>query len=199
MTIRKVSEESKARDKIHRMRAYNKKMGRPLPALPPVGMAAKMLPPQPAHKKAKNYLNNADMLAQVKLSLKKGKMTDDFAKMLMLLVQKYATKSNWANYTYNDDMQSHALVQLCKSWAGFNPAKYSNPFAYYTQFIKNSFVQFLNKEKDERTKRDALLVDGGYNPSHNYILENSNMTPSDERIYVPDAIPDDVDRIKHLL
>lgn len=73
--------------------------------------------------------------------------------------------------TYNDDMQGYAMMMLVKSWASFKPEKSDNPFAFYTQCIKNSFKQFLNQEKRHRTIRDALLVDSGMNPSYAYETE----------------------------
>ena len=81
-------------------------------------------------------------------------MSNDLAKMLQLLTSRYAKKGNFANYTYNDDMQSYAMLMLVKTWNSFDPAKSSNPFAFFTQCIKNSFIQYLNYEKRQRDIRD---------------------------------------------
>lgn len=122
----------------------------------------------PPTKRKVNYLNNRDLLKQVIVSKKKGKMSDELANMLMLLVKRYALKSNWNGYTYNEDFQGEALMNLCKSWHMFNEKKYSNAFAFYTQAIKNSFIQILNKERKYRNIRDALLVNSGQMPSNAY-------------------------------
>ncbi len=45
----------------------------------------------------------------------------------------------------------------------------SNPFAFYTQCIKNSFIQFLKLEQYQRDVRDKILVKQGLSPSHGYI------------------------------
>ncbi len=100
-------------------------------------------------------------------------MTNDLAKMLTLLTSRYAKKGNFANYTYNDDMQSYAMLMLVKTWNSFDPAKSSNPFAFFTQCIKNSFIQYLNYEKRQRDIRDEVLVDSGLSPSYNYQYEYS--------------------------
>lgn len=112
-----------------------------------------------------NYLNNKDMLAEVIASQKAGKMSPTLANMMMLLTKRYAKKGNFAYYSYNDDMQSHALLNICKAWDKFNPEKSNNPFAYYTQFIKNAFVQFINKEAKHTNLCDKLAIDAGATPS----------------------------------
>ena len=125
---------------------------------------------KPSKRKA-NYLNNKDLLKQVVLSKKQGKMTDELAKMLMLLTARYGKKGNFANYTYNEDMQAFAIMALVKTWNSFNPERSQNPFAFFTQCIKHSFLQYLKMEKKQRSIRDELLVDSGLTPSYNYQME----------------------------
>jgi len=123
-------------------------------------------PPRP-----KNYLNNKDLLAQVIISKEQGQMTDRLAHMLQTLCARYGKKGNFANYTYNDDMQAYAMMMLVRTWNSFKPEKSNNPFAFFTQCIKNSFIQFLNQEKKQRNIRDSLLVDSGLAPSLTYQME----------------------------
>lgn len=128
--------------------------------------AAKKKPPRP-----KNYLNNKDLLAQVIMSKEQGQMTDRLAHMLQTLCARYGKKGNFANYTYNDDMQAYAMMMLVRTWNSFKPEKSNNPFAFFTQCIKNSFIQFLNQEKKQRNIRDSLLVDNGLAPSLTFQME----------------------------
>jgi hypothetical protein len=141
-------------------------------------------------KRPVKYLNNKDLLAQVILSKKNGKMTNELAKMLQLLTMRYGKKGNFANYTYNDDMQSYAMLMIVKTWNGFDPAKSSNPFAWFTQCIKNSFIQYLNYEKRQRDIRDEVLVDSGMLPSYNYQQEyaeehKAEGSPENENVELP--------------
>jgi DNA-directed RNA polymerase specialized sigma subunit len=124
-------------------------------------------------KKKTNYLTNKDLLPEVIKCKEKGEMSDRLAEMLQLLTAKYGRSAQFGGYTFNDDMQAYAMMMLCKTWSGFNPERSSNPFAYYTQSIKNSFKQFLNREKVQRVVRDELLVNSGYNPSFTYLAEHS--------------------------
>lgn len=115
------------------------------------------------------YLNNKELLAAVHLSKSKGQMSDTLAKMLQLLCSKYAKKGNFVNYSYNSDMQSYAMLMLVRTWNSFNPEKSNNPFAFFTQCIKNSFIQYLNQEKRQRVIRDEMLIDQGMSPSHGFV------------------------------
>lgn len=134
----------------------------------------------PAKPRKAAYLTNKELLAEVIVAKERGVMTDKLARMLMMLTRKYSKKGNFVNYTYNDDMVSYALMMLVRTWNSFNPEKSSNPFAFYTQCIKNSFVQYLKQEKRQRNIRDALLVDNGMNPSFGYDDGNTRTTPDVE-------------------
>lgn len=114
------------------------------------------------------YVTNKALLAEFKLSREKGEMTKELAKMVMLICERYARRGSYASYTYNEDLQSFALMNLVKSWKSFNPEKSQNPFAYFTSCIHNSFLQYLNQERKHRNIRDALLVENGLDPSYTY-------------------------------
>lgn len=119
-------------------------------------------------KNAKNYLNNADLMKELKKSRELNKMTDELAKMFMVLAERYASKGRFINYTYNDDLRGFALLTGVKVWKSFNPEKGSNPFAYFTQVFKAAFLQYDNSERRQRDIRDARLVSLGANPSYSY-------------------------------
>ena len=125
-------------------------------------------------KKKKNYLNNKDLLAEVLKSKQNDppKMTEKLAKMLQMLCARYGSRGQFAGYTYNEDMQAYAMMMLVRTWNSFNPEKSNNPFAFFTQCVKNSFIQYLNSEKRHRTIRDELMVNEGLNPSYTYQLEH---------------------------
>jgi len=114
------------------------------------------------------YVTNKALLAEFKVSREKGEMTKELAKMVMLICERYARRGSYASYTYNDDLQSFALMNLVKSWKSFNPEKSQNPFAYFTSCIHNSFLQYLNQERKHRNIRDALLIENGLDPSYTY-------------------------------
>lgn len=115
-----------------------------------------------------HYINKAEMLEEVKKSKAQGYMTPRFATMLLLLCENFAKKSTHSRYGYIDDLKGHAMLGLVKTWKSFNPEKSSNPFAFYTECIKNSFKQNFNKERKQRDIRDAVMMEHGLNPSHTF-------------------------------
>ena len=94
-----------------------------------------------------------------------GKMTRRLAEMFMKLCERYATRSNWRGYTYNEEMRGQALLQLSQIGLQFDESKSQNPFAYYTAAITNSFTRILNIEKKNQNIRDDILELNGLNPS----------------------------------
>lgn len=95
-----------------------------------------------------------------------GTMTNKLALMFMKLCERYATRSNWRGYTYNDEMRSQALLQLSQIGLQFDESKSQNPFAYYTAAITNSFTRVLNIEKRNQNLRDDILEMNNLNPSY---------------------------------
>ena len=94
-----------------------------------------------------------------------GEMTKKLALMFMKLCERYATRSNWRGYTYNEEMRGQALLQLSQIGLQFDESKSQNPFAYYTAAITNSFTRILNIEKKNQNIRDDILEMNGLNPS----------------------------------
>ena len=107
-----------------------------------------------------------------KFALKKGKATNELAKMWMKLVDRYATRGNVRGYTYNDEMKGQAILQLAQIGLQFDESKSQNPFAYYTAAVTNSFVRIINIEKRNQNIRDDILEMNGLNPS--WTRQNAN-------------------------
>lgn len=101
-----------------------------------------------------------------KFSKEHGAMTNKLAHMFIKLCERYATRSNWRGYTYNDEMRSQALLQLSQIGLQFDESKSQNPFAYYTAAITNSFTRVLNIEKRNQNLRDDILEMNNLNPSY---------------------------------
>jgi len=104
-------------------------------------------------------------LATGEFSKDHGTMTRKLATMFMKLCERYATRSNWRGYTYNEEMRGQALLQLSQIGLQFDESKSQNPFAYYTAAITNSFTRILNIEKKNQNIRDDILEMNGLDPS----------------------------------
>ena len=110
-----------------------------------------------------------------------GKMTNKLAHMFIKLCERYATRSNWRGYTYNDEMRSQALLQLSYIALQFDESKSQNPFAYYTATITNSFTRVLNIEKRNQNLRDDIMEMNGLTPS--YTRQGSSSSNNDGNYY----------------
>jgi hypothetical protein len=108
-----------------------------------------------------------------------GKMTNKLANMFIKLCERYATRSNWRGYTYNDEMRAQALLQLTYIGLRFDESKSQNPFAYYTAAVTNSFTRVLNIEKRNQNIRDDILEMNGLNPSYTRQGMGGGYVPSD--------------------
>lgn len=139
-----------------------------------------IIAPDKPPKKKKKYLNNADLLVQIRKSHEIGKMTEELGLMCMTLVKRYASIPRFSGYSYNDEMQSFAILTLVKVWRGFDATKYTNPFAYFTQIVHHAFHQLDNIERKQRDIRDAVLVDQGKNPSYNFSERSSYSDDMDD-------------------
>ena len=57
------------------------------------------------------------------LSKEHGNMTRRLAEMFIKLCERYATRSNWRGYTYNEEMRGQALLQLSQIGLQFDESK----------------------------------------------------------------------------
>ena len=106
-----------------------------------------------------------------------GTVTRTLATMFIKLCERYATRSNWRGYTYNEEMRGQALLQLSQIGLQFDESKSQNPFAYYTAANTNSFTRILNLEKKNQNIRDDILEINGLNPS--WTRQNSGKSNPD--------------------
>ena len=105
-------------------------------------------------KEVRGRIKQKEWLYETKASLEAGQMTDELADMLTALVKRFANHPNYCRFTYNEDMQAHAMMALCKSWQHFNPEKSDNAFAYYVTVIKCAFANFQGKERKQRDVKE---------------------------------------------
>ena len=93
-----------------------------------------------------------------------------------------AYKSNFVNYTFREEMILDGIENCITYINNFDPAKSSNPFAYFTQITYYAFLRRIQKEKkqldakyryiqslDLQTMMDELAADGGSNEYLEYM------------------------------
>ncbi|ASV44200.1 hypothetical protein PBI_SCTP2_185 [Salicola phage SCTP-2] len=126
--------------------------------------------------------------------VKHGKINDGLGLAFMKLTERISKKHNWRDYSYIDEMITHALVQLSSVGLQFNELFSSNPFSYYTTVINNAFTVVFNSEKDNQQFRDELLMKNGHMPSSTkqYELEESRSEYWDNKIGKKNMAPSEV-------
>lgn len=110
---------------------------------------------------------SGDSIETGHFDVSQGSLSEGLVIMIMMLVSKYARSGNWASYTFRDDMESAALLQLCDTALKFEETKGNNVFAYLTQIASNKFTAILNAEKTQRKIKSKLMQKAGYDATYN--------------------------------
>lgn len=120
-----------------------------------------MIPPR---SKKPHPVTNAELLVEIARSNEAGQPTRRLCELWILLVDNYARRPNFRGYSWIDDMRSEAMCNLCKHGLKFDTTR-SNPFAYYTRCVHNSFLKVIAAEHKLRSVKDAIMIEAGLTPS----------------------------------
>lgn len=117
--------------------------------------------------KYREYLINAENEGKTKLDLLKE--SRDFRKTHEYLGSCFkkigdhlAHKPNFVNYVFKDDMISDGIENCIQYIRNFDPAKSSNPFAYFTQIINFAFLRKIQKEKRQLEVKSRIIEKSGF-------------------------------------
>lgn len=108
-----------------------------------------------------HYVNNKQLLeAMVEYRNKvieskengtrKPQITNYIGKCILLIAQRISHKPNFSNYSYKEEMISDGIENCIMYIDNFDPAKSSNPFAYFSQIIHFAFIRRITKEKKQQ-------------------------------------------------
>lgn len=130
-------------------------------------------------KKAKpaHYVDNKKLygemlhyINELNAAKAKGLTGDDLPRIsnyigtcIFLIAEKLATKPNFANYTFKDEMISDGIENCLMYLHNFNPDKSTNPFAYFTQIIFYAFLRRIQKEQKQSYIKHKTLVNSAIN------------------------------------
>ena len=71
------------------------------------------------------------------------------AECFMKIAENLSHKPNFLSYTFRDEMVADAIENCVMYVDNFDPAKSSNPFAYFTQITYYAFLRRIQKEKKQ--------------------------------------------------
>jgi hypothetical protein len=117
---------------------------------------------------ATHYVNNAEMLAAVKVykeEIAKAKEAGEelpripeyLGECILKIATRLSHKHNFINYSYRDDMILDGIENCMQCINSFDPTKSSNPFSYFTQVIYFAFLRRIAKEKKQSYIRGKII------------------------------------------
>jgi len=128
-------------------------------------------------KKKAHYINNADFLkaltdytekcVEAKKNDKPEPIVPNYiGECFIKIAEHLSRKPNFVSYSFRDEMIADGIENCIMYFRNFDPAKSSNPFAYFTQIIYFAFLRRIAKEKKQlyvkykATEQFGLLDEG---------------------------------------
>jgi len=110
------------------------------------------------------------------------KIPEDIGRCIFQIATRLASKGNFVNYSYKDEMISDGIENCINYMHNFDPEKSKNPFAYFTRIIYNAFILRIQKEKRQtyikyKTLENTMLTGDAYEyvDTDNPILQDVNV------------------------
>ena len=109
----------------------------------------------------RHYVNNKEFLLNISAhrdlviawksieenDLPKPRVPNYIGECFVKIANHLAYKANFVNYTFRDEMILDGIENCITYMDNFDPAKSSNPFAYFTQITYYAFIRRIQKEK----------------------------------------------------
>jgi hypothetical protein len=102
-----------------------------------------------------HYVNNKDFLNELIAYRERKKINPNepipnyIGDCWMKIAEGLSHKHNFIGYSYREEMIADGVENCLMYFENFNPDKYSNPFAYFTQIIYFAFLRRIQKEKKQ--------------------------------------------------
>jgi hypothetical protein len=124
---------------------------------------------RPKIPKEKFYVDPKKFDDEIVKYYNSGDISDELAEMLNKIANKLSYSSNFAGYTYREEMVGDGIVRMFKALISkkYDREKGTNPFSYFTRIAFNAFRNRIKKEKtiheaQERYQQEYMLMTEGY-------------------------------------
>lgn len=100
-----------------------------------------------------HYVNNRQLYEALVQYKKDRQEVDDLrvpeyvGKCILLITQKLASRGNFNNYSYKDEMISDGIENCLAAVDNFDPSKFDNPFGYFSRIAWYAFIRRIDREK----------------------------------------------------
>jgi len=124
-------------------------------------------------KKTENYVNNKEFLEAITLyrnkvldakekNLDRPRVPNYIGECFLKIATHLSYKPNFVNYMFREDMICDGIENCLQYIDNFDPAKSTNPFAYFTQIIYYAFLRRIQKEKKQLEIKSKILERSGH-------------------------------------
>ena len=157
----------------------------------------------PVRERSEHYVNNKEFLAAIveyRIKVRKAaqkenpditdaelknwsspnkpRITNYLGECFLKIATHLSYKPNFVNYMFREDMISDGIENCVQYMLNFDPAKSSNPFAYFTQIIHYTFLRRIQKEKKQLEIKTKIIEKTGYDQVM-VVEDGANGTSSD--------------------
>lgn len=74
---------------------------------------------------------------------------NSIGKAILLICENLATRGNFRDYSYIDEMKDDAVEDCVRAIKNFDPINYFKPYSYFTRIAWFAFLQRIKLEKEE--------------------------------------------------
>ena len=124
-------------------------------------------------KQTEYYVNNKEFLAAIteyrdkvirakEQDKPRPRVTNYIGECFLKIATHLSYKPNFVNYMFREDMICDGIENCVQYIKNFDPAKSSNPFAYFTQIIHYAFLRRIQKEKRQMDIRTKIVERSGF-------------------------------------
>lgn len=101
----------------------------------------------------------------------KPRLPNYIGKCFMMIAENLSHRPNFLSYTFRDEMVSDAIENCVMYVDNFDPTRFQNPFAYFTQITYYAFLRRIQKEKTQLyikyKSTETIGVLDGYHQNEN--------------------------------
>lgn len=109
---------------------------------------------------AKHYVDNKKLYTEMikyineyNLAKEQGivppRASNYIGQCITLIANNLSLNKNFIGYTYREEMIGDAIENCLRYLHNFDPDKFKNPFAYFTQIMYYAFLRRIDKEKKQ--------------------------------------------------
>lgn len=100
-----------------------------------------------------SYINNKEFYKAIKeyhdahKENKKTRIPNRVGECFLQIAKNLSKKASFSGYPFVEEMISDAVFDCVRYADKFDPDRFNNPFAYFTQICWNAFIRRIKKEK----------------------------------------------------